>query len=296
MSSQLYYYGESTCKGIKRDGSVCVNKAYYVGELCGVHSKDKIALPKNPDAGKLAEQKLHDDKVAIEQAMQLNKAQGKRGQLILTKLAMMKSPPDVKGFLKVFPNYKHGNRRDGWDLPALSPKSIGPVHHGQPGLPPSENLENLHQGNKLFHGESMDEFVAHRFEMYTDKIPHRHKSDKYPQLKHISNKNIPIKSIWINKSGIPIDTTYFESRQVYCNIYYKMIVNHLQYLKLAESLNDGYNLQICGYDAYPITHTIEYHYLDTSKPFGHELVLYAMLMNDLIWEKYTFLDNLFIGK
>lgn len=35
---------------------------------------------------------------------------------------------------------------------------------------------------------------------------------------------------------------------------------------------------ICGFDGYPVAESLYHHYLDTSMPFGHELVLYTMLV------------------
>lgn len=67
-----------------------------------------------------------------------------------SKMNMMKDIGFVTGYINIFPNFKHGNRRDGIGLPSLSPKSIGPVDHGQPGLPLALNLENFHQGNKVY--------------------------------------------------------------------------------------------------------------------------------------------------
>lgn len=56
-------------------------------------------------------------------------------------------------------------------------------------------------------------------------------------------------------------------------------------------LNEGFNLNIVGYDAYQPTKTLEEHYLDDSKPFGHELVLYTLLSTtEYPWVKYTTLD------
>jgi hypothetical protein len=80
----------------------------------------------------------------------------RRGDVIVTKLRMMKSPEYNKGFLKVFPNFKHQGRKDGYGCKKLSPMFLGPVQHGQPGLPPSENIENFHQGSKCFE-EEIDE-------------------------------------------------------------------------------------------------------------------------------------------
>ena len=151
--NNIQYYGEKQCSGIKKSGQQCTNKAYYIDLMCGVHSKNKIELPKN---ALIKEQQIKDHNNSVNETAMNNKENKIKGTIILSKLFMMKSPENINGFLKVFPNYKHGNRKDGLGLPSLSPKSLGPIYHGQPNIPHSLNLENLHQGNKRFEGETMD--------------------------------------------------------------------------------------------------------------------------------------------
>lgn len=59
-------------------------------------------------------------------------------------------------------------------------------------------------------------------------------------------------------------------------------------------IEDGYNLRICGYDAYdPHHYNMEDCYCDISRPFGHELVLYTMLTEPeekWPWRKYKTFD------
>ena len=47
-------------------------------------------------------------------------------------------------------------------------------------------------------------------------------------------------------------------------------------------IKDGVNLNIVGYDGYNINMDLWTCYNDTSRPFGHELVLYTMLIEDTI--------------
>lgn len=47
--------------------------------------------------------------------------------------------------------------------------------------------------------------------------------------------------------------------------------------KLTQMIRDGYCLNICGFDGYSVEHSLMHHYLDTSRPFGHEMVLYTLL-------------------
>jgi hypothetical protein len=123
--------------------------------------------------------------------------------------------------------------------------------------------------------------------MYNDPIPYRHK----PNI--IKKINVPLYSIWITKDGKKNKISYFESRQFYCNYYERATLLNPDFIGLKTLINSGYNLQIVGYDAYPISKSIEEHYLDISKPFGHELVLYTMLTcepEDYVWRKYKTYD------
>lgn len=53
-----------------------------------------------------------------------------------------------------------------------------------------------------------------------------------------------------------------------------------EFKSLQNKIKDGENLQIIGYDAYPITHSLQEHYEDETRPFGHELVLFSLLVLD----------------
>ena len=136
---------------VKSTGLDCKNKAYYLYQnvyVCGVHStKDKrVQLETNPNKKEIQNNKLAKREEKIESM------RSKRdGDVILCKMKMMKEI-EYKAWIHlcVFPNYKHQNRKDGFGCASLSPKSMGPVIHGQKGLPIAKNLENFHQGNKVF--------------------------------------------------------------------------------------------------------------------------------------------------
>lgn len=213
---------------------------------------------------------------------------------------MIKNPVCTPGFTMIFPNFKHGKRKDGLGLPSLSPKFIGPIDHGQPGLPISKNLENFHQGNKVFKsevdetGEPTAEFFERQIEMYNDAFPWRHKFHKYKQLAAPKgNKNIPEYSVWIDEEETVNHISYVESRQFYCHFYEMAMTTNKEFVKLKTMIDEGMNLQICGYDAYETDtdkNSLERCYLDSSKPFGHELVLFSMLVlnkEDYPWTKHT---------
>jgi hypothetical protein len=241
------HYGERTCEHPN-----CTNNAYYEcfgSLLCGVHSRKKTRteLPKFTSSEKAtqAAQAWEDELAEIEAAATENLENGRRGEVIVTKLRMMKAPDHRKGYLKVFPNFKHQGRKDGFGCRQLSPMYLGPVNHGQPGLPPSQNIENFHQGSKCFaqevdkHGNPSQLYAKNRLEFYNDPVPHRHKfhgDDK-------QNKNIPKYFVWVDKEGKEHHLSYIESRQFYCNFYERLAEQQDDYKTLQKKLKDGYAKQ-----------------------------------------------------
>lgn len=299
------YFGETTCSSKKRDGTPCSGKAYFTknatGEcVCGKHAKkaERTPLPKNPNAAANKQAEFDAHKSTCDAAAVNNQNAGKKGQVTCAKMRMMASVELVSGFINVFPNFLHKNRKDGIGLPSLSPKAIGPVAHGQPGLPNSINLENFHQGNKVFPTEVETDavtgktkpsvaFYELREKMYLDAEPHRHKQAATSVVG--KNKNIPLYSVWVDKDGTEHHIDYFTSRQFYCHFYERATITNSDYQMLVEKVGSGYNLRIVGYDGYAVTKTLDEHYRDTSRPFGHEMVLYAMLTakpEDWPWRKY----------
>jgi len=195
-------------------------------------------------------------------------------------MRMMKSVKYNYGYLNIFPNFRHGNRKDGVGMSELSPMSMGPIKHSQNDVPEAKNLENFHQFSKCFeseidkNGNPNSLFFENREKGFLDPIPHRHKENS-------GNKNVPLFFFWNEKKF-----TYIQSRQFYTTFYERFALQSKQFEKLKKYLEDGYNLCICGYDAYDITKSLEEHYLDGSKPFGHELVLYSLLVGECPWKKY----------
>lgn len=307
----LVYHGERGCMKMG-----CRNKAYWELDgayLCGVHARDKERrhpLPKL-SRGEKEERKATThmaENVAIEEAAEQNRRAGRRGQVRVTKMQMRKAVPDLPGFRKVFPNFKHGGRTDGLGFNTLSPMFLGPVEHGQPGLPPALNIENFHQGSKCFKEETRGTndtypgplFYHNRETWYRDPIPHRH---KYKGTKEnldggttsspgvaSNRRNIPLYFVWVDKEGKENYLDYVLSRQFYCTFYERLATKQPQFSELQRLLDNGYNLQICGYDGREVTRSLEAEYLDPSQPFGHELVLYSLLVlepKDYPWKKYT---------
>lgn len=282
-----FRYGETTCQTTKRE---CLNKAYYLlGEeyLCGVHARNKeerIELPKIPKEEKDREfgEKQKAEKREIRKQKKKNNEKGRKGKLRLYRMSMMKPVESKPGFLNVFPNYRHQNRRDGFGCSSLSPMSLGPVDHGQPGLPKAKNIENFFQGSKVFpseadkEGNPTEEFYKTQRNAFRDPVPHRHKETADGKGQ---KKNIPLYFLWIEKDGIMNKLGYIQSRQFYCNFFERLASEQEDFKELLRLHEEGTNLQICGYDAYAFEdgQSIEENYLDASRPFGHEKVVYTML-------------------
>ncbi|AQM73361.1 hypothetical protein B1750_gp380 [Noumeavirus] len=289
-------YGEIPCQ---RNG--CKNKAYWeLAEeyVCGVHSrnkKERVALEKIPlkERKRSLEEKLLRHKESVSRAANKNRERGKLG---LYRMKMMREVPLQKGWLNVFPNYRHQKRQDGYGCASLSPMSLGPVEHVCPELEPAKNIENFFQGSKIFSEEVDDEknpsplFYENRERLFADPVPKRHKYKGKGK-----NKNIPLYFLWTDSEGKEHRLDYIESRQTYCNFFERLAKETEDYKILCRMHDKGYNLMFCGYDAHEITGSIEEAYLDPSVPFGHERVLYAMLLlrdtpEEYPWRKHKTLE------
>ncbi len=274
------YYGSVKCEDSYKNGNPCRYNVYYkVKEdpiyRCGMHSKniERVQLVKDPNAKKNKQKLIETRKREAQDA----KCDGK-GDVRCAKMKMMKKDPYTKGYLNVFPNFKHQNRSV-FGCSSLSPKSLGPVIHGQPGLPDSLNLENFHQFNKVFSSE-VDEkgnptsiFFETQIEGYTDKIPHRHKETAL-------KKNVPQYWLWKMKDRSYKRFGYVESRQFYSKYYQQLSKDLPDLKKLKDMIEEGWNLQLCGYDSINdlTAENAEQYYLDPTQPFGHESVLFCLLV------------------
>ena len=281
MEGDVPFAGEVKCR-------LCSCKAYYRlpwgGEFCGRHAKvserriDLPRLSKIEVRAKAAREKLaHQSTVAAAKA---GKPQGTFGVVTLQRMRMMRAPTMTLGKALILPNNRHGSHPlAAFDCCALSPMRLGPVEHGQPGLPPSLNLENFHQGSKCYaeevdsKGQPSSVFSMNRLAMYVDDKPHRHKECGGLKTK------LPLYFVWIDRDGTEKHLTYIESRQFYCTFYERLASQKPEFARLRAMVVDGIDLEICGYDAYPLEKQGNYElsYIDPQQPFGHERVLAAML-------------------
>lgn len=288
------YSGEQLCSATLKgkDKGKCKGKAYYshevLGPVCGRHAgKEKTKLPENPNKQEILETLYKSLRNQADNAAQRNESGVVT--IMTTKLRMMKAAVHKPGFLSVFPNYKHGDRKDGLGMPTLSPCFMRECNHEQPGLPNATCIENFHQGNKVFpsevdeSGNPTQKFYEERLRIYQSKEPIRHKPAR-------TNKSVvPLYSIWVEADGTEIRNSYVESRKYYCGLLQKQYDESDEFTDLILKLSKGYSINILGYDARPdfsitsddpafaIAKAHEF-YNDVNLPFGHEMVLTFYLL------------------
>jgi len=298
------FYGDITCQGkVKATGKDCTNGAYYRQEkryLCGIHSdkKKRVILEKNTEAKNATRRDtLLTHEKSIRESAERNREQNKRGTVTCATMQMMKEVLLIEGYRNVFPNNKHQNRVDGFGCASLSPMRLGPVKHNEPGLPVALNIENYHQFSKVFanevdqDGAPTQEFRERQRAAFLDPIPHRHKFDASVMKKLCDeNRNQPLYSVHKTLEGEERRFTYVASRYFYCHFYEALAKQTEDFSKLRRYLEEGVNLRIVGYDGYQVSKDLYVHYIDPAKPFGHELVLYTLLVvqdpTQYPWNRY----------
>ena len=163
-----------------------------------------------------------------------------------------------------------------------------------------ESSENNTQAVLHFPGCSNAKISAKSLElrekMYADDIPYRHKFN-YPGFEGeapTGNRNIPLFSVFFDGQGIEHRYNYLQCRYFYCHYYEKLVegAKNADFEHLKQCIQMGMNLQIVGYDGYKngVEKSLWEHYNDTSRPFGHELVLYTLLTvekrEDYPWNRF----------
>lgn len=276
---EIAYRGECMCSV-----NNCTHKAYYEGVLCGRHcpKEKRKYLPKNPNEKQNAP-------LAIQE--KLKKAViSDKPVVTATKMRMMQTPVPKDGFLLVCPNNKHGhNFGYPGNYSSLSPMQLGPVVID--GVFVAHQIENYHQFAKVFpdelsdipcdcgrpfaHEKPLPVFFETRKRAYGTAhgavpAPQRHKQES-------KGKNVPAYSIQCDTHY-----TYIESRYFYCTQMEVLATQRDAFKELLEKYTQGYSLDIHGYDAYTPdgvdAQTLYKHYCDGSRPFGHEMVILALLV------------------
>jgi len=296
------YYGTIPCQGKTTAGLDCANKAYWecktsggkrsASYLCGVHSKKiktRKELPYDSQARVRRLLEYKDREVKVEQARLKYERMEKKGHIICDVMKMRKEAPHKDGYLKVFPNFLHGKREDGYGCSSLSPKSLGPVLHSEYDMPEAKNIENYHQAAKIYpweidaKGTLIPGSIQVIKNIYKDPIPHRHKFTA-------ADKGKALYAIRFDIHGKMHKFDPIQLRYFYCYYYALLAKKQEQFHELVKLWNSGTNLQITGYDGYPLTKPLIEHYKDASKPYGHERVLATLLLvenpKDYPWEIY----------
>jgi hypothetical protein len=279
----MYKHGEIKCEAVLKSGNKaghkCENGAYFStasGYLCGVHSKklERQELPKFSKVQKLEfKNNIFDNILESASIMaDANYKNKKIGSVSLYRLGSRFSKvTPINGVLDVYPNFMSTYQGIGIVCPELSPMKVGPIIHSQKGLPNAQNLENFYQYSKFYNNlESKTQFKELQVAGFTDSIPHRRKYKK---------TDIPDCFIWIDSNGIEQHLTYLQSRQFYANYYQRGIQECWDFIFLKHLICNGYNLRICGPDAYPLKEDSMSSYCDITVPRGHEFCLYEMLTN-----------------
>ena len=260
----------ATCTALTKGGIPCKRIAFFIQNdavFCSCHSNPEVR------------QKIAATPVVAElwkEAASINVQCGRQGTVLCARLSYGGvSNRDVR-FLRVFPNYKHQERSDGFGCSSLSPMSI-PI--------PCEatSLENYYQGSKKFSHETWQDYLDSRQRMFTDPVPHRHKYRRGMK---------PECSFYLNKNGEIQAYDYLGARYFYCR-WYEVLTRRNEDLQQLRKLRErGVNLMICGYDASPelrVENAWE-KYHDLRTPFGHESVLFCILtienIADYPWTRF----------
>jgi hypothetical protein len=261
---------------------------------CGMHKKKDVVYEKvkklkdekqkQREKENLKRRKQH--KVTVERQKLKNNKNGKKGLVICDKKihyraknVIDKRDPLHDGFLNI---NVCSSAKGIW-------KELSPMYLGNDvGIPTSEtedgskdgkkltflNIESLWQSMKKYENESWEDYYETRVEWSKHKKGKRRK-----QFGKKANRNIPEFSYWKGKK-----LSYMEARKsIYCPLYAKYVVKTEAYKRLKSLLNQGYNLCIIGYDG-RIIDDLKKEFNDSSKPFGHEIVLVCLLRGVKPWE------------
>lgn len=205
-----------------------------------------------------------------------------------------KKHPVIEGYLNV--NATSGNQGKWGDL---SPMKLGPfylterlqpltyypngVHPGFEAYGDKQrafiyNLENAWQFSKVYDVDVINNvvqpsFFQRRAKGFADSSPHRRALPKA--------KATAVAAYWDGKLY-----DYLTSRYYYCSMYEQLARLTSAYSELEQLYKSGVNLQILGYDGRDVEVTessMKTAFIDTSCPFGHELVLCCMLKGYKPW-------------
>ena len=247
----------------------------------------KMFEPHTSKADIIKQEKLRLYKESIQFAFINNQSQNKKGTIKFKKMPNNKKIPLTLGYINVVSNYNSKKLNQNYILnyKSLSPTNLGPVNHNMPNLPPSLNLENFWNFSKVWHFEldpetDMNElqpvFFQKRIKGYLLEKPIKSKYT-FDQIKAFDGPVNPECAIYYDKYGQPIKYDYIQSRYFYCHYYQQLVSQVREFNIIKKKLQMGYNIII--YSDKGFTENDKYYqmYVDPTKPFKHEMILYIML-------------------
>jgi hypothetical protein len=265
--------------------------ATFAPSLCTIHKGDSTerldpVLTHQQRRQEIAE--AHAQTVA--EARARNAENNTSGSVTMGKAHPMLPIPLVQGYLDVAVTLAQPKQFTGHLALKLHPGAIGPITHGEPGLPRARYLDNYYNAHMCFSRESYKHFSRYRREMFRERRVHTPKKVQYPQFE---TDEIAYFS-WRMPNGKRRRLTLVQSRQVFCNIYARKVVRVPAYTAISDMLKAGTNIRIVGYAPCPFDgRPLEQIYLDPAAQIGHEFVLVCLLRGEAPWKTHTFLPNIF---
>jgi hypothetical protein len=211
---------------------------------------------------------------AEQDARELNLSRKSRGKLRVVNVAPHFSYP-------VFPGYKNIgiSTRTPTKMQELSSVNMGPFSN-----PQVPNLYTLWMVSKIY-DEDLDSNGSYT-NGYLKKIEYRAKCAYWSDKDHWKEKNT-LFYYWQGKELNEIEAR----REIFCPLYVDFARKTKSFRKIKKLLNDGYNIQLVGYDtvsyssAYdPDGQLLKDIFNDPSNPFSNAHVLAGMLTKNHVWE------------
>lgn len=234
---------------------------------------------------KVGSEKLRLNK-QIEEARQRNALYSQPGTVRLQRQFHFRDKSVENKRWRALPGFRNISVSSGakkWKV--LSPLYLGPVEHEEMdgegnALPPALSLEQLWRS-----------CAVHKEDIGQDGKPnaqwHERRRDAFTQpLKSGKRRSgeAPIYWFWRGQQLGLIEAR----KEIYCHLYAALVVETELYRELNLLVQQGFNLQLFGYEAYDfieqgksLLEAIE----DREASFGHEFVLYGLLTRDVAWTR-----------
>jgi hypothetical protein len=166
----------------------------------------------------------------------------------------------------------------------LSPHRLGPVEHGQPGVPPARSLARFMRFSVVRRaGLSLASFRAEQCAGFTGTASVAAAATPGTPCSRPTAPTLPRgRFVWTDRAGCVWLLGRVAARQFFCTFYERLVWTQPEFLDLRGRSATGAALQICGATAWPVAaaspDALGRAYLDAAAPFGAERTLYAMLL------------------